>query len=39
MKEDKLKEENRGTERWKMEVNLLNSTLTSLQRPPNFDKV
>lgn len=38
MGKHKLQEEKRGAERWKMGVNLF-STLTSLQTPPNFDKV
>jgi hypothetical protein len=38
LKEHKRQEERKGTERWKMGVNLF-STITSLQQPPNFDKV
>jgi hypothetical protein len=38
LKKHERKEEQKGTERWKMGVNLF-STLTSLQQPPNFDKV
>jgi hypothetical protein len=38
LKEHKRQEEREGTERWKMGVNLF-STITSLQQPPNFDKV
>jgi hypothetical protein len=38
LKKHERQEEQKGTERWKMGVNLF-STLSSLQQPPNFDKV
>jgi hypothetical protein len=38
LKKHECQEEHKGAERWRMGVNLF-STLSSLQQPPNFDKV